>query len=255
VASLAAVAGVVAVVRAGRREGDRAVAASLAWVAWLATCVHVVPAWLARGTETAEGVTLTWWAVLAIPAVPTVVAVAVAGLLPSAPGAVSSSTPESSLHLAAGERVVWVGRASSWRMRALSGALLVVAVFVVFTAWPLANLLALVAILLFWLHVVHLRVDDRGLTVSWGPARWPRVRVPLEDVVAARAEHVEPLRWGGWGYRRTLRATAAVSRRGPGLLVERRGRVPLVVTVDHPESAADVVGALLERRRREVASG
>jgi hypothetical protein len=255
VASVAlAVAAVAAVVAARRAGGDRLVAVALSWAAWLACTVFVVPAWLSRGAVRAEEVTMQWWAVLLVPLLPTVVALAVARLLPATPSADPTVTaPRSSaLRLREGERVVWLGRAASGRMLGVAGGLLVAAVFVVFTAWPLANAMALVAVVLFWIHVVSLRVDDRGLTVAWGPGRWPRVHVPLDEVVSVRSEHVEPLRWGGWGYRRTLRGTAAVSRRGPGVVVERRGRVPLVVTVDDPAGAVDVVDALLERRQREV---
>lgn len=256
IASVAlAVAAVLAVVAARRPGGDRLVAVALAWAAWLASAVFVVPAWLSRGAARAEDVTLEWWAVLVVPLLPTLVALAVARLLPALPaGPAARARRASPLQLREGERVVWLGRAASGRMLALAGALLVAAVFVVFTAWPLANAMALVAVLLFWVHVISLRVDDSGLTLAWGPGRWPRVRVPLEQVVAVRTEHVEPLRWGGWGYRRTLRGTAAVSRRGPGIVVERRGRTLLVVTVDHPEGAVDLVDALLERRERETSA-
>jgi hypothetical protein len=250
-----AVAAVVAVVAAGRARGDRLVAVALTWAAWLGTSVFVVPAWLSRGAVEAEAVTLHWWAVLVVPLLPTLAALTVAGLLPATP--VAPTTPGrrgSPLHLREGERAVWLGSAASGRMLLLAGALLVGAVFVVFTAWPLANAMALVSLVLFWLHVVSLRVDDSGLTVAWGPARWPRVHVPLEQVTAVRSEHVEPLRWGGWGYRRTLRATAAVSRRGPGIVVERRGRVPLVVTVDNPEGAVDLVEAMLDRQQRAASA-
>jgi hypothetical protein len=135
-------------------------------------------------------------------------------------------------------------------MLLLAGALVVAAVFCVFTAWPVANVLGLVALGLFWAHVISVRVDDRGVTVAWGPARWPRLTVPVEDLAAARSEQIEPLRWGGWGLRRTLRGTAAITRRGPGLVLERRGRTPLAVTVDAPETAADLVNALVERHGR-----
>lgn len=100
------------------------------------------------------------------------------------------------------------------------------------------------------MHVVTVRVDDAALTVAWGPARWPRVVVPVEQITGARAEHIEPLRWGGWGYRGLFRGTAAITRRGPGLVLGRRDRTPLAVTVDQPEGAADLVNALVEREIR-----
>jgi hypothetical protein len=246
-----ALAVMVELARSRHERADRMVVAATTWAAWLAATVFVVPALLARGAADADAVDLAWWAIVAIPVFPTVVAAAVAALQPVAPVQPAVQVPASSLHLGDNERVVWVGRSSSAALLLLAGALLVLAVFLVFTVWPVANVLALVALALFWSHVITVRVDDRAVTVGWGPARWPRLSVPLDRLESARTEEIEPLRWGGWGYRASARGTAAITRRGPGLLLERRGRGPLAVTVDAPEAAADLVNALVRRRARE----
>jgi hypothetical protein len=249
-ASALALAVVVMMVRARGDRADRLVVAATTWAAWLAATVFVVPALLSRGATHAATVDLTWWAMAAIPALPTLAAAAVATLQPVDAVRVAAPTPAPSLRLGDNERVVWVGRSSSVALLALAAVLLVAAVFLVFTAWPVANLLALVAVALFWSHLLTLRVDDRAVTVAWGPARWPRLTVPLDEVSSARSEEIEPLRWGGWGYRVSTRGSAAVTRRGPGLVLERRGRRPLAVTVDAPEAAAELVNALVDRQAR-----
>jgi hypothetical protein len=126
----------------------------------------------------------------------------------------------------------------------------VVAVYLVFTAWPVANVVALVALAVWWSRVVTVRVDDRAVTTSWGPGRWPRLTVPLDRVDAARAEQVEPRHWGGWGYRVSRRGRAVVTRRGPGLVLELRDGSALAVTVDGAEEAAELVTAVVERQVR-----
>ena len=233
-----------------QQHSDRILVTAAGWAAWLAATVFIVPVGISAGAETASDVGIGAAAILAVPLVPTVVAGVVWSLQQVVEGNRGKRGPASSIRLRDGERVTWVGRSSSGRILIGAAVLLIVAVFLVFTIWPVANLLALVALVLFWAHVITVRVDDEALTVAWGPARWPRVVVPVEQIAGARPEHVEPLRWGGWGYRVTFRGTAAVTRRGPGLVVDRRDRTPLVVTVDRPEGAADLVNALVERETR-----
>ena len=253
VSTLAALLGGVVLVRSRRRPADRMLATSAAWLAWLAAAVFVMPVLAARGAEAAYDVPLTlgWFAL--VPGLPLLAAAAVWFLLPEAPRpAAEIAAASSSLVLDAGERVTWVGQSTSGRLVVAAGMLLLAAVFVVFTAWPLAAVLAVMALVLFWIHVVTVRVDDRAVTVAWGPARWPRLSVPVEQIEAAREEWIEPLRWGGWGYRASARGTAAITRRGAGLVLERAGRSPLAVTVDRPQEAVDLVHALHERRARPV---
>lgn len=235
-------------------HGDRATAIALVWAAWLAATVFAVSASLAAGAADAADVGLTWWALLAVPVVPTLVAAAAHAILPAARPSVvvgAGATPYAgSLRLGDTERVTWIGSASSRGLLALAAGLELAAVVLAFTIWPVANLLALVGLVVFWVHAVTVRIDDRGLSAAWGPARWPRTRVDLDDVAAVAAEEIEPLAWGGWGYRVTPTRTGVVVRRGPGLVVERCSGRRLAVTVDDADAAAEVLGALAERRRR-----
>ena len=121
-----------------------------------------------------------------------------------------------------GERVVWVGGASSRRLLVLALVLAVSALPLWFAMWPAALATLVAAAAMGWAYAVTARVDDEEVTVSWGPALWPRIRVPLGEIAGATAEEIEPLRWGGWGYRRTPKGRAAVVRRGPGLVLTLR---------------------------------
>ena len=93
------------------------------------------------------------------------------------------------------------------------------------------------------LSIVEIRVvvTDGALVIQFsGPLRWPTMALSLADVATIEAIDVTPLRYGGWGYRgslRLFRRSAVVLRRGPGLrLALNDGRV-FVVTVDDPEVA------------------
>lgn len=81
-------------------------------------------------------------------------------------------------------------------------------------------------------------IDERGMQVRWGRWGWPRRQIAWTRVTEVSAIQVDPLRWGGWGYRWLpwARATAAVVRRGPGIRLDLVGGATFVVTV------ADAVG-------------
>jgi len=79
-----------------------------------------------------------------------------------------------------------------------------------------------------------------NFVVAFGRLGWPRRVIALADISDASAIVVEPLQWGGWGYRWVpwARASAAVIRRGPGIaLVLRDGR-RFAVTVEDAVTGA-----------------
>lgn len=157
--------------------------------------------------------------------------------------------------IAPDDTVVWVGRQTA-------GPALVVPVVAVVTGIALiavvpgvdrvamiaiAGVLGLVAAALLVFTRVAVAVSERGVDVRLGPGR-PHVMVPLADVTSVAVQHVEPMAYGGWGYRVVPGARAVVIRRGEGLRIGRRGRPDLVVTVDGADDAAAVLGGLIARR-------
>jgi hypothetical protein len=249
-AALAALVGLL-VARSREDRADRLLVAATVWSAWLAALVVVVPALASYDAADARDVTLSWWWLAVLPGV-AVLAAVVAWWLQPVTLRPRRAAPRSGggPGLREGERVTWVGRSTSPVLVGLAGVLVLVAVYLVFTVWPVANVAALVALAVWWSHVVTVRVDERAVTTSWGPARWPRLSVPLDEVDTARAEEVEPRLWGGWGYRVSRRGRAVVTRRGPGLVLELRDGSALAVTVDGADEAAELVTAMVERQLR-----
>ncbi|AEE45551.1 DUF1648 domain-containing protein [Cellulomonas fimi] len=154
--------------------------------------------------------------------------------------------------LGASERVAW--SATVWSPATLAVAVPVVALqavlAVVLRTWVLLGVAALLVVLLAAFLVVRVTVDARGLDAR-SPLGRPRLHVPLDEVVAARAEPVRPLaEFGGWGYRvgRDGR-TGFVLRGGDALVVERTGGRTSVVTVDDAATAAGLLNALAARGR------
>lgn len=244
-----AAAGVAGTVARARARADFWAAIS-AFGAWVIGAGYVEILYTARGAARADDVTNPWW-----------VAVIVIGLGVSAFGAVRVLMPDdgsghareprpSGMHVGSSEKVVWIGSA---RSRIISGLALVLAlgaaVAAVVLSWGAGLALLVAAIACGWAHAVTVVVDDRGVHTMWGPLGWPRTTTALDAITSAHDETIEPGQWGGWGYRISKHGHAAVVRRGPGLVVQRRNRPTYAVTVDHADDAADTVNALLSRAR------
>ena len=152
------------------------------------------------------------------------------------------------------ERAVWVGRAKSGRMLS-AGIALGVGLFaasllaVASTTWQLLVPVLIAAIALIWASEVTVTVAAKGVRVAFGPLNTPSRFVALEKIETAEAIDVDPLRWGGWGYRWAGPGRiAVVVRRGPGILIRTRDGRTLVVTVDGASQAAGLLNDLIARR-------
>jgi len=115
--------------------------------------------------------------------------------------------------------------------------------------WVMIGATALVVVAIGTNTVFHVRIDDDGLTVS-SAAGWPRVRVPMADVAAVAAVHVEPMgEFGGWGMRWAPQGRfGVVLRAGEGIEVRRRSGKTVTVTVDDARAGAALLTALASRR-------
>jgi hypothetical protein len=113
--------------------------------------------------------------------------------------------------------------------------------------WLVAALGALVGLLSSLTSSLVVTLSAHDLQVAFGPFGRPRRSIALADVLDASAIIVDPMRWGGWGYRWVpwAHASAAVLRKGPGIeLVLRDGR-RFTVTVDDAVGGAKAVTAAL----------
>jgi hypothetical protein len=113
--------------------------------------------------------------------------------------------------------------------------------------WLVAAVGVVVGVLAWLLSSLEVRLTAETFTVAFGLVGWPRRVIPLAQVAEASAIVVEPMEWGGWGYRWIpwAHASAAVIRRGPGIaLVLRDGR-QFAVTVDDAVNGAKLTSAAL----------
>lgn len=153
-----------------------------------------------------------------------------------------------------GGHLVWVGNQTWSVARGLGPALVatggaVTAIRVAAETLVIGGTLVLVGGLIWWFTSITVAVGPSGLKVRFGPVGWPAIRVSLDEIERVEVEDVEPLSYGGWGYRVMPGVRAVVIRRGVGMRIVRRSRPDLVVTVDDAGTAAGVLVAHLEAHR------
>jgi len=168
----------------------------------------------------------------------------------------TSAPPATAIPLGLGEVVAWSGSvrlpvAFVASIAAIAIAFIVLAIVLVTVADRHA----------LWLFVVPVPILlALGTTFDWsvavGPTGvtirsaigWPRMRIPVDDIVSAGVTEVDPVSdFGGWGPRWVVRNGKGrwgfVSRRGPALEITRRDGRSVVATVDDAATAAAVLEA------------
>ncbi|MEM7273220.1 MAG: DUF1648 domain-containing protein [Actinomycetota bacterium] len=151
------------------------------------------------------------------------------------------------LDVADGERVVFTETiAPRWLLWPVVGLLALTVVMAYFTPWWIVVLVGLSTVPAVLLCALRIQADRSGLVVRSALFGIRFAKVPAEDIEEATVIDVEPMKWGGWGYRGSLRlagAAAVVMRRGPGVHLKLSGDRVFVVTLDDPRTAAAVLNA------------
>ena len=172
--------------------------------------------------------------------------------LPPPPG-----TPPREDLVGKGRRPVWIGYVHSrwavWMGGVLAVAGLVGSLSALLLPEPLGpgRALALPPLALvlggvagLTLSSARVTVDERGLTVAFGPLGWPVRRIPVARVSAAWSEERSPAQVGGWGYRFSGEGTTVMLRGGECLVVQHDGDARFAVSVDDAERGAALLNAL-----------
>jgi hypothetical protein len=235
------VAAAVGVAASGRLPGA---SVGLSFVAGTVSVASLSTVLANRDAASWRDAHLTLWWVAAAVGLGLLAAVVLAPRRTTAAASVPPVGP--AVPVGAHERVSWVGGA---RGRVLVWTAVAAAVFGValFPVQPVAAvILLLTAALMYEFGVVRVVVGGHGVRVV-AALGWPRMTVDLDRIAAARSVDVRPMKWGGWGYRGSLRLAkraAWVVRAGDGLQLDLAGGRLFVVTVDDAERAAAVVNGL-----------
>jgi hypothetical protein len=163
-----------------------------------------------------------------------------------------ASAPRSmpSMDVGVDERVAWFGTSKSTGF-AMAGAAFVAIGAVslaVLGLWSVGFTLLPVGLVLVAFSSLDASVSREGVRVSSGPIHWPVVRIPLQQVESAYVIDFRPTRWGGWGYRGSVRLFGRAAwglRAGPAVELHLAGGRRFVFTVDHADDGAAVLNGLL----------
>ncbi|MDG4763301.1 hypothetical protein O7632_04135 [Solwaraspora sp. WMMD406] len=170
---------------------------------------------------------------------------------PAATGAPSDELPRSPLPSDLPPDLPgWVETGTVSRAGWLAPAALVVLAVVMgiwLNVW-IATVLLLAAALVVATSINRLVIDRRGIHIGFGPYGWPRITVPVHEIVGARHTTVRVSDWGGWGYRHNadLRGRGLILRSGAGVRVELTGRRYFVTTTRDPQTVAGLVNTIAE---------
>ncbi|MGH3446718.1 MAG: hypothetical protein ACRDQA_21465 [Nocardioidaceae bacterium] len=242
-----AVAAVAALWWAHSAHAARMLTCLLVFCGWVAGAIYVESMILSRHSVDAYSVSMPWYVIVATVVVPALAGVTTWFLVPASHPAHQVSVTPTTLTLRPGERATWLGHAHSTPIRIGSAVGAGAAAVLVFFEPQVAIPVGIVAVALAWTSVLAVRVDEAGVHTLWGPFGWPHPVIALDRIASAHAQRIDPWKWGGWGYRVTGKGTAAVVRRGPGLVIERVTGPAYAVTVDGAAEAADLLNALLDR--------
>jgi hypothetical protein len=236
-----------------RGERPRYGIAVCAFAAYLVGALTVLTASLASGAATAEQVRLPAVGLIVALGVPLLGLALTAAIWPSSGPAAEvdrSAAELPRLDIGENERVVYVTQIRSRAFALLAVACALIGLIVALTVDVLvgASLLAVTAAALV-LQQATIRIDASGLRIGFGP--WLRIRIPLTDIRQAAPEQIQPMQWGGWGYRAmTPGRRALILRAGPGLVLDLTNGSRFAVTLDDPDEAAAVLNGLVSRIRQ-----
>jgi hypothetical protein len=234
----------------------RIAAAAATWSALFISLLTLGTLYIQRGLADARDVGSIGTVMLVAVIGSLLPAAAVGALVPGDPRlpaseAVAADAPR--IELAAGQRTTWIARADARPAIGIGliTAAVVLTLVVVTRIWAMLVVAGLLATVIASMFRWVVRVDTTGLTIC-SAIGWPRVRVPLDELVRADVVQVRALRdFGGWGLRvgRAGRV-GVILRSGEALLAERTGGRSVVVTVDEAATGAALLNALADQARR-----
>lgn len=247
---LSIVAGLVAIGAALAHDRSpgfaRAVIVACATLAGIAAFSWLISAAATLAAGSAASAELGWRiALIAIPFALGLGVWALLGRTPLRPRVHPSHQPQ--MQLAPGEQAAWSQSLHSSMFLGLAIALLIAGgVQLAFGLLPSGTLIAVAAVVVAAFASIRCTADVRGLRVCL-LGRVPIKRIRLDRMASVSAETIDPLQWGGWGYRVMPGRSALVLRSGPGLVVQTTDGHTFAVTLPDPKTPAALLNALRAR--------
>ncbi|MDJ0498181.1 MAG: DUF1648 domain-containing protein [Acidimicrobiia bacterium] len=137
---------------------------------------------------------------------------------------------------------VWSSRGNGLILQVVGAVLILIGLAT--WGWSTLILIALGVVVLVFAEV-RVTVAQRGVVVSLGWLGVPSWTVPMDVIERAEVEQVNPMAYGGWGYRLRPGVRAIVTRGGESLRLVRAEKADLVLTVDDAATGAGVINSML----------
>lgn len=166
------------------------------------------------------------------------------------PASVEDPTPVTPIAFAPNESVSWSRTVSSWLFIIMTTVMIAIGMLIFVPAIMRGGLAAVswtaVPFLLATLVVAafcafRVTVDWRGLRVTSLLFGIPIKRVSPESIAAVEVATLEPMQWGGWGYRIMPGRSAVILRKGPSLVVTQRNEKQFAISLERPEEPASIL--------------
>jgi hypothetical protein len=146
--------------------------------------------------------------------------------------------------------VLWEGHCRSrWAIPVILGSAVGAALMVALHLAPLALIFVVLAVVMIPFIGITVTVEPAGVRVRY--VGGIKQLVELDLIESVDAQNIVPMRWGGWGYRgsmRVFRVAAVILRKGDGLVLHLRGGRRFAVTVDDAVHGATALDNLLSAR-------
>lgn len=211
-------------------------------MSWTAASTWILSVALTKHAGRPEDAHIGAWIV--VPLFGIVLAVVAFRMLPRTEEDSETERPVLPTPLTVDEHATWTGHVHGRWAGILTLVMTVATTVSAFMgAWWITPLFAALVVVGGAFMSVTIRIDRRGIAVfSWG-VRWKQM--PLNSIEYATTENLDPVHWGGWGYRITPRGTAILVRAGEGIVMIKHTGRRFAVTVDSPETGAALINSLL----------
>ncbi|MBB2911917.1 hypothetical protein FHS43_003197 [Streptosporangium becharense] len=248
----------------GRRAGRTAVGAMLGGGGLFVLGLQAATVWANLDVpDWREAGDLAWGAAVPFAGL---LAGAALGALVARPGpdevSPSAGVPERRIRLRGDQRAVWVSSLrNGWLTAVGVAALTAGAALCVFaltgddrTLLIPAGITLVVGLVGVTFSSVQVQITDDGLSVSHGPLRLPRRRIPLAKVERAWSEELFPSQVGGWGMRGLPGSSTVMLRGGECLVVGYVSGGRFAISVDDADSGAALLNTLVAKHATGSAS-
>lgn len=148
-----------------------------------------------------------------------------------------------------GEKVAcFGGQAGSPAMLGSAAALVLGStILVAFVDWWAVSITILTGAIVFPLIAyLRVRIDETAVTWAFGFGI-PRGTIALSDIESAEVININPMEFGGWGYRITGNTTGLIVRGGPGIRLNRASGRSVVISLAEPDEAVETLRQILAR--------